>query len=158
MSDVPQPSPSPSPYQSPPGVQQAPRNGLGIAALILGIVGLLAGIFPFLFWVTGVLGIIGLIFGFIGRGRAKRGEATNGTMALWGIITSSVVVLLSIVGAVIAIALFADLSEEPSVETETTASPTAENTVTPPVETSAPAQETAPTGPTEAEASSAFGD
>jgi Septum formation len=148
MSDFPQPPPYPSPYQPPPGVQQAPRNGLGIAALTLGIIGVVAGIFPFLFWVAGILGIIGLILGFLGRGRAKRGEATNGTMALWGIITSAVAVVISVIGAVILVGVFADLSEDPSAETENTVSPVAENTVTPTVETSAPAEETAPTAPT----------
>ncbi|HET6685571.1 MAG TPA: hypothetical protein VFH02_03485 [Jiangellaceae bacterium] len=61
-------------------------------------------------------------------------------MALWGIITSAVAVVISVIGAVILVGVFADLSEEPSVETE--------NTVAPAVETSAPtqAQETAPPG------------
>ena len=114
-------------YQA--AVLQAPRNGLGIAALILGIIGVVIGIIPFFFWVAGILGVIGLILGFVGRGRAKRGEATNGTMALWGIITSAV----------------ADLDQ--SVESEDTASPAAENTGSPD-ETSAPtqAQETAAPG------------
>jgi hypothetical protein len=80
----------------PAAVQQAPRNGLGIAALILGIIGVVIGIIPFFFWLAGILGVIGLILGFVGRGRAKRGEATNGTMALWGIITSAVAVVVSI--------------------------------------------------------------
>jgi Septum formation len=152
MSDFPQPPPYPSPYQPPPGVQQAPRNGLGIAALTLGIIGVVAGIFPFFFWVAGILGIIGLILGFLGRGRAKRGEATNGTMALWGIITSAVAVVISVIGAVILVGVFADLSEEPSAETENTVSPVAENTGTPTVETAAPAEETAPTAPVEVDA------
>ncbi len=129
-------------YQA--AVQQAPRNGLGIAALILGIVGVVIGIIPFFFWVAGILGVIGLILGFVGRGRARRGEATNGTMALWGIITSAVAVVVSIVGLVILIA-WADL--EFWVGPEDTASPAAENTGSPD-ETSAPtqAQETAPPG------------
>ncbi len=150
MSDFPQPPQSPSPYQPPPGVQQAPRNGLGIAALILGIIGAVAGIIPFFFWVAAILGIIGLILGFVGRGRVKRGEATNATMALWGIITSAIAVVVSIIGAVVLVGLFANLDEELSVGTDNTASPAAENTVTPPVETSAPAtdEETAPTVPT----------
>jgi hypothetical protein len=130
----------------PVAVQQAPRNGLGIAALILGIVGVVIGIIPFFFWVAGILGVIGLILGFVGRGRVKRGEASNGTMALWGIITSAVAVVVSIVGLVILIA-FAELSVEFWAGPEDTASPAAENTG-PPEETSAPtqAQETAAPG------------
>jgi Protein of unknown function (DUF2510)/Septum formation len=128
-------------YQPPPtyqaAVQQAPRNGLGTTALILGIIGVVTGIIPFFFWVAGILGVIGLILGVIGRGRVKRGEATNGTMALWGIITSAVAVVVSIVGLVILI-VFADLSVDFWVDPEGT--PAAENTVTPPAETSEPAQ------------------
>jgi hypothetical protein len=126
----------------PAAVQQAPRNGLGIAALILGIIGVVVGIIPFFFWVAGILGVIGLILGFVGRGRARRGEATNGTMALWGIITSAVAVVVSIA---ILIA-FTDLNVEYRAGPEDTASPTAENTVTPPGEAPTQAQETAATG------------
>jgi hypothetical protein len=123
----------------PAAVQQAPRNGLGIAALILGIIGVVVGIIPFFFWVAGILGVIGLILGFVGRGRARRGEATNGTMALWGIITSALAVVVSIVGLLILIA-WADLSVEFWAGPEDTASPTAENTGSPAVETPAPTQ------------------
>ena len=135
MSDFPQP---PAPDQPQSVAQQAPRNGPGIAALILGIIGVpsalvlgiigvLSGFVPFFFWVAGILGIIGLLLGFIGYGRFQRSEASNGTMALWGIVTSAVAaVVVSIVGAVIFVGLFADLGEETSVETEGTASPAAE--------------------------------
>ena len=92
-------------YQPPPAyqaaVQQAPRNGLGTAALILGIIGAVSGVIPFMFWLAGTLGLIGLILGLIARGRVKRGEATNGTAALWGIITSAVALVLSVVGLVL---------------------------------------------------------
>jgi hypothetical protein len=75
-------------YQPPPAyqaaVQQAPRNGLGTAALILRIMGAVSGVIPFMFWLAGTLGLIGLTVGFIARGRVKRGEATNGPAALWG--------------------------------------------------------------------------
>jgi hypothetical protein len=137
---------APTAPASPVAVQQAPRNGLGIAALILGIIGVVVGIIPFFFWVAGILGVIGLILGFVGRGRARRGEATNGTMALWGIITSALAVVVSIVGLVILIA-WADLSADFWVGPEDTASPAAENTGSP-EETSAPtqAQETAAPG------------
>lgn len=60
------------------------RNGMGVTALVLGIVSI------FLCWTVAV-GIIGgllaLIFGILGRKRAGRGEATNGGLALAGAIT-----------------------------------------------------------------------
>jgi hypothetical protein len=90
------------------------RNGLGIAALILGIIGAISGLIPLFFWLAGILGVIGLILGFAGRGRAKRGESTNGTMALWGIITSAAALVLSIVGVVIVVGAFEDLGEDVS--------------------------------------------
>ena len=57
------------------------RNGLGIAALVLGIVGAALGWFPPV-WSCSILAIV---FGAIGVKRAKRREATNGTMARWGL-------------------------------------------------------------------------
>ena len=127
MSDLPTPPP-PSRYQ--PDAHRAPRNGLGIAALILGIIGVLCSFVPF-YWVAAILGIAGLILGLIGYGRFQRSEATNGTMALWGIITSAVAVVLSFVGVVNFMIGSADQSDQPSVEAGGTGSPA--------VETSAPA-------------------
>ncbi|HWU07845.1 MAG TPA: DUF4190 domain-containing protein [Streptomyces sp.] len=72
----------------------APANGLGIAAMVLGIIAVVG----FCMWGIGIiLGILALIFGIIGRGRAKRGEATNGGMALAGIILGSVSIVISAV-------------------------------------------------------------
>jgi hypothetical protein len=67
-----------------------PSNGMGIASLVLGIVMIVLGALPFI-WITGVLGII---FGIVGRRRAKSGLATNGTLAMWGLV-------LSIIGTVV---------------------------------------------------------
>ncbi|HEY9439203.1 MAG TPA: DUF4190 domain-containing protein, partial [Streptomyces sp.] len=65
----------------------APANGLGVAALVLGIVSVVG----FCMWGLAIVpGVIALILGIIGRGRAKRGEATNGGMALAGIILGSI--------------------------------------------------------------------
>ncbi|MFJ4012401.1 DUF4190 domain-containing protein [Streptomyces sp. NPDC090026] len=85
----------PAPYAQPAGVwAPQPANGLGITAMVLGIVSI-----P-LFCVYGVvsivLGILGVIFGVLGRKRAQRGEATNGGMALAGIITGAVGIVLGI--------------------------------------------------------------
>lgn len=74
------------------------RNGLGTAALVLGILALL------LCWtVVGgvVFGLLALIFGAIGRARVKRGEATNGGPALAGVILGLLGVVLSVVLVVV---------------------------------------------------------
>lgn len=68
------------------------RNGFGVAALVLGILSLITW---FLF-VGGLFGVIAVVLGAIGRGRAKRGEANNGGMALAGLIMGAVGVLLTI--------------------------------------------------------------
>jgi len=60
---------------------------------VLGILAILASITV----IGGVIfGLLALIFGFIGRGRAKRGEATNGGIALAGAITGLIGLLLSV--------------------------------------------------------------
>lgn len=77
----------------PPGSGAAPRNGLGIAALVLGLLALLSS------WtVVGgiVFGLLAIVLGVIGRGRAKRGEANNGGLALAGIILGALGLLISI--------------------------------------------------------------
>ena len=65
-------------YGSPPAQK---RNGFGVAALVLGVLALL------LCWTVlgGIaLGIAAIVFGVLGRGRAKRGEADNGGLAITG--------------------------------------------------------------------------
>ncbi|MFJ8852177.1 DUF4190 domain-containing protein [Streptomyces sp. NPDC102437] len=105
MSQFTQPPQSPQPQQpyapaQTPGMRPA-RNGLGIAALILGVIGAVSGLIPFLFWLAGILGLIALILGLAGRGRAKRGEATNKGMATFGAVLGLISLILTVVGAVI---------------------------------------------------------
>ncbi|MGE7434944.1 DUF4190 domain-containing protein [Kitasatospora sp. NPDC001175] len=80
-----------------------PQNGLGVAALVLGIIGALLGIVPFLFWISGALGLAALILGLVGHGRARRGQATNKGMSLAGSILGGVAMLLAIVGLVVTV-------------------------------------------------------
>jgi uncharacterized protein DUF4190 len=88
------PPPPPQPYTgfTPPPV--GPKNGLGIAALIVAIIGLV-----FCWTVFGgiVLGLVALIIGFVARGRVKRGEATNGGVAIAGIVLGILAILLGLV-------------------------------------------------------------
>ncbi len=78
----------------------APRNGLGLASLILGIVGFPVSLFCFLGVICSILAIV---FGYIGGNRAERGEATNAGQAKLGLI-------LGVIGIVFMIALIAILT------------------------------------------------
>ncbi|GGL97567.1 hypothetical protein GCM10010129_46650 [Streptomyces fumigatiscleroticus] len=81
-------------YHGWPGMMPMPSNGMGTAALVLGIVAAVV----FCLWPLAILlGILGVIFGAVGRGKARRGEATNGGQALAGIICGSVGIAVGIV-------------------------------------------------------------
>lgn len=89
-------------YAQPPGWGQpiAPRNGIGTAALVCGILAIILDV-----TVYGglILGILAIIFGGVGLGRTKRGEATNRGAAMaglvMGIIALALLLVLIIVGA-----------------------------------------------------------
>lgn len=79
----------------PPGVVggypvPGPQNGMGIASLVLGIVGLLG-------CCTLVPSILALVFGIIGRKKVAQGVATNGGMATAGMILGIVGIVAGIV-------------------------------------------------------------
>ncbi|MEU9181004.1 DUF4190 domain-containing protein [Streptomyces sp. NPDC048550] len=87
-------------YQGYPGYPGYPQksNGFGVTALVLGIVGVVTCYLGVLF------GVPAVIFGALGRGKARRGEADNGSMALAGIILGSVSILISILMIALVIA------------------------------------------------------
>lgn len=82
----------------PYGVQRS--NGFGITALVLGILAVIGCITSFF---AVALGAAAVVFGALGRGKASRGEADNGGMALAGIILGSIGILL---GAVVIAVIF----------------------------------------------------
>ncbi|MEU6125644.1 DUF4190 domain-containing protein [Streptomyces sp. NPDC047123] len=76
----------------------APANGMGVAGLVLGIVAAVV----FCLWPLAiVLGILAVIFGAVGRRKARQGAATNGGQALAGMICGAVGVALAVVVLVI---------------------------------------------------------
>lgn len=111
--DVPEPGPSdPDPWgrpvsgSPPPAGTPGPaygsaygeprpvlRNGMGTAALVLGLLGLLLGVLL----IGGLLGALAVVFGAIGLSRARRGRASNGWAALTGIITGALGMIIAIV-------------------------------------------------------------
>jgi len=89
----------------------APRNGLGVAALVLGIIALV-----FCWTVIGgvILGILALIFGIIGYLRAKRGEATNAGVALSGAITGGIGLIVSVVLLIVGASILGSILNTPA--------------------------------------------
>jgi hypothetical protein len=80
------------------GGHVTPKNGLGVAALVLGILSLPAA-FTVIFGV--LFGVLAIIFGVLGRGRAKKGQANNGGMATAGLVLGILGVVLSLVLAAV---------------------------------------------------------
>ncbi|MEV8319994.1 DUF4190 domain-containing protein [Streptomyces sp. NPDC059900] len=86
-----------------------PANGMGVTSLVLGIIA--AAVFC-LWPLAIVLGILAIIFGAIGRARAKRGEATNPGQALAGIICGVAGIVLGVALMVVLVVMPDDAFEE----------------------------------------------
>lgn len=95
----------PAAASAPPGHGGLPpanpeKNGLGLASLILGIVGLLFCLMPITGFIGFILGIIGLALGLAGISRCRKNKATNMKTAISGAILSALSVIFGIVGIV----------------------------------------------------------
>ncbi|WP_406268913.1 DUF4352 domain-containing protein [Streptomyces sp. NBC_00191] len=97
------------------------RNGLGTAALVLGIIGTITGLIPFLFWLGCILGLLALILGLLSRGRAKRHEATNKGSATAGAVLGLVAVIVGVGVGVVTVKAVDDAADEINKVTENTA-------------------------------------
>ncbi|HEY8590127.1 MAG TPA: DUF4190 domain-containing protein [Naasia sp.] len=92
-------------------------NGLGIAALILGILALIGSFIPFVNYGSGLLALIGLVLGIIGLFLKDRSKGT----AIAGTIVSAIALILSIVLAIAYTAGFAAAVNEATEEREAAA-------------------------------------
>jgi ABC-type phosphate transport system permease subunit len=71
----------------------APRNEVGVASLILGLVALMT-----CWLLIGVpFGLAAIITGDLGRGRVKRGEANNPRTAMAGMVLGGVAIVAGLV-------------------------------------------------------------
>jgi hypothetical protein len=84
------------PYYGQPSAPARPRNGLGIASLVLAVIGLLGSWVPIFGLVSVVLGLAAIVLGFIGRGRVKRGIANNGGVAVGGMVLGGLAMIVSL--------------------------------------------------------------
>ena len=96
-----------NPYGHPVGSR--PKNGLGLASLILGVVGLLAC------WLLGIgllPGLVGLVLGIVALRRVRRGIATNRGVAITGVVLSVLAVIASAVFLALYIWVFGSGGQE----------------------------------------------
>ncbi|MBM9621144.1 DUF4190 domain-containing protein [Streptomyces zhihengii] len=107
--------------------QAQPRNGLGTAGLVLGIIGLVVAVIPLLFWLGGFLGLLALIFGLVGLGRAKRAQATNKGIALAGTILGGVAIAAGIAMGVVTVLAVDKAVDEINKSVESVATEDAKN-------------------------------
>jgi hypothetical protein len=85
--------------QYPPGGYQAPprrRNGMGTAALVLGVVALVLVLLLIFSPLGAFLGLLAVIFGIVGIVRANRREADNRGQAVTGLVTGGLALVLGI--------------------------------------------------------------
>lgn len=104
--------PAPPPAQPVP--PQKTGNGFGIAALVLGIIGLLAGLIPVIGIFIGIpLGILALIFGIVAAVSSKNrvNNAGKGT-GITGIILGILAIVAAIAWTVLLYDAWGDACEE----------------------------------------------
>jgi hypothetical protein len=71
-------------------------DGVALAALIVGILSLLIAFVPIVGLIGVIGGVIALVLGFVGRGRIKRTQAGGNGMAVTGIVTGILAILLGL--------------------------------------------------------------
>jgi hypothetical protein len=87
---------APEPDTSAPR-ERKPLNGVGLAALIVGVLSLIGAVIPLLNYVSGFLAAVGIVLGIIGLILRDRPKG----MALGGLIVSVIALILSIVLAIV---------------------------------------------------------
>jgi Na+-driven multidrug efflux pump len=98
MSEATTPGREPPPY-GPAGTRplSRPRNGVGIAALVLGVIGLTLVLTFFFFPLGAVAAVVALILAPIGMSRASKGQASNRGEAVAGLICALVALVVAVV-------------------------------------------------------------
>ena len=91
------PGPDPQ-YGFTPGQQGAPvdqnqGNGMAVAGLVLGIIGLVLFFVPF---ICQILALLGIIFGALGMGKAKKIGGKGNGMAVTGLVLGVLAMIISV--------------------------------------------------------------
>jgi hypothetical protein len=95
-----------------PTAHGGPRNGLGVAALVVAIVSVLVAWVPFVGLLGVIGGIVAIILGAVALGRVGRGEASNRSQSIAGIVLGALAVLLGIASAIFGSYLVSQVAPE----------------------------------------------
>jgi hypothetical protein len=102
-----------TPIQQYPAPQAAPpRNGLGTAGFVLGLVGLVFSPIPFVGVVAWPLVVLGLILSAVGVARVRAGKATNKGLSIAGIVVSALGLVVSILWVVVIGKAISDVNDQ----------------------------------------------
>jgi hypothetical protein len=74
----------------------SPRNGVGTAGFVLGLLGFLFSFIPVIGVIAWPLVILGLVLALIGLGNANKGRATNKSLAIAGVVLSALGLLVCV--------------------------------------------------------------
>ena len=85
-----------SPAHPLPAAPPRPRNGLGVAALVIGVASLVAAISFILFPLALIAGLAGLIIGIVALARRQQSRSTNKGQAIAGVVCSAVALAIAI--------------------------------------------------------------
>ncbi|WP_037354624.1 DUF4190 domain-containing protein [Amycolatopsis orientalis] len=101
--------PPPAPYPAPPA---PPKNGLGTAGFVLGLIGLIFSFIPVVGLVAWPLVILGIIFSALGFVRTRSGKATNKGLSIAGLVLSVIGLVICIVWLATAAKVVNDVNNE----------------------------------------------
>jgi Domain of unknown function (DUF4190) len=83
------------------------RNGMGTAALVIGVVALVLAVLILFAPLGAFLGLVALVLGIVGLVRANRGQADNRGQAVAGLVTGALALVIGLFFAVSIGAFFA---------------------------------------------------
>jgi hypothetical protein len=77
-------------------LRATPRTGIAVGSLVCGIVGLVIALVPVFGLVGGLLALVAIPLGFIGLGAAKRQGGAGKGLAIGGIVTGVLTILVCV--------------------------------------------------------------
>lgn len=97
-------------YQAPQGDPSDNGKSLSIAALVLGILGIVGGFIPIVCYFTTVCAILGLVFGVKGRQKSALAEGKPSGLATAGLVLGIIGLAFAVIGLICTICALATLS------------------------------------------------